>query len=463
MKRDTKFLYTKLANNLREQILSGYIKPGEFLLSEFALAKHYGLSRISVRKSLEILSAEGLVVKKAGQGTMVPVNLQLPRESNRTLNVITTSPSIFSENCLAVIIDEFKKNFPNTTVRVLNIPIIMFWQSVRDLEKSGLNPDVLLVTDSDIHDMEYRSPFLDLSETVKDCRSQFYTKLLISKNEADGSIEAVPVTFSTVYLAYNPVLFEKYNVEKPGKEWTREAFIETARKLTLDTDGDGINDQYGFSFIPIMSRWPIIAMQNGVDFNCVKDYRQPLFDTLNFIHDLLFRWRVAVLHQRWSQNLGPFFNSKSAMTLTSSLELANLKNNQMAFYPKVAPMPFGKNDSTMLITNSFMVPASANSAELAQAFIKVALSNQVQETICDKFRFLSVLKHINQGLLSKSYLKLLNIVNPDLSSSFFMHEVFPEPTIISELETEMEPFWFGLESAASTTDRLIQIIGSRDE
>lgn len=87
----------------------------------------------------------------------------------------------------------------------------------------------------------------------------------------------------------------------------------------------------------------------------------------------------------------------------------------------------------------------------------------MQETICSRFRFLSVFKHVNQGVLSKHYLKMLNIENKDLGSSFFLHEIFPEQTLISELEAEMEPFWSGLQSAAATTDRIIRIINGRGD
>lgn len=59
MKRENEFRYMKLANMLREQILSGYIRPGQYLLSENELTRHYGLSRSSVRKALDQLLDEG--------------------------------------------------------------------------------------------------------------------------------------------------------------------------------------------------------------------------------------------------------------------------------------------------------------------------------------------------------------------------------------------------------------------
>lgn len=96
MRREKEFRYLKLANILREQILSGYIKPGEFLLSENELCKFYGLSRTSVRKSLDELLKEGLIVKKPGQGTMVSPDLEITEKQRRILRILAPSPSFLS-------------------------------------------------------------------------------------------------------------------------------------------------------------------------------------------------------------------------------------------------------------------------------------------------------------------------------------------------------------------------------
>lgn len=62
-------LYLELARRLREGILSGAY--GEALPPERALAEALGASRDSVRKALDLLEEEGLVVRRQGSGTFV--------------------------------------------------------------------------------------------------------------------------------------------------------------------------------------------------------------------------------------------------------------------------------------------------------------------------------------------------------------------------------------------------------
>lgn len=62
-------VYVQLADILREQIKTGKIKPGDKLMSESEMIKEYGVARLTVRESLNILVNEGLIEKKHGKGT----------------------------------------------------------------------------------------------------------------------------------------------------------------------------------------------------------------------------------------------------------------------------------------------------------------------------------------------------------------------------------------------------------
>lgn len=64
-------LYQQLVDSIKEQILSGKIKEGDKLMTEQEFSEAYNVSRITVRKAMEMLSDEGIVVKKQGIGTFV--------------------------------------------------------------------------------------------------------------------------------------------------------------------------------------------------------------------------------------------------------------------------------------------------------------------------------------------------------------------------------------------------------
>lgn len=64
-------LYAQLARILRTQINSGEYKSDDALPTEQALSKAFGVSRITVREALRILTEEGLIVRQSGKGTFV--------------------------------------------------------------------------------------------------------------------------------------------------------------------------------------------------------------------------------------------------------------------------------------------------------------------------------------------------------------------------------------------------------
>ena len=64
-------LVQRVANALREQILSGQLSAGTKLTPEAEFARNLGISRPSLREAIRILAREGLVVVKHGIGTFV--------------------------------------------------------------------------------------------------------------------------------------------------------------------------------------------------------------------------------------------------------------------------------------------------------------------------------------------------------------------------------------------------------
>ncbi|MBA4542200.1 MULTISPECIES: extracellular solute-binding protein [Thermoactinomyces] len=461
MRREKEFRYLKLANILREQILSGYIKPGEFLLSENELCKFYGLSRTSVRKSLDELLKEGLIVKKPGQGTMVSPDLEITEKQRRILRILAPSPSFFVDNGLPVIIERFLQEHPHVDVKVLSLPSFYFWESLRTSREMGLDPDLVFVSDRQFAEMDNLDSFADLEPLLANRIPAMYPKV-IQAFRRQKEIKAAPVTFSTVYLAYNPELFRRYGVPEPASAWTQSEFVNAAKKMTRDTNGDGIIDLYGISLSSSFSRWPVFALQKGISPTNPAEHPERLVETFDFLHDLLYRDRVATIHQTETHhpNSDAFVRGKTAMVLTTTLEMAGWRSEQMDFEPQVAPLPFGDNQATLLLANMLIVPTACKSADLAKEFISTALRSDVQEKMSRTAHFLSVLKHVNEQVWDRPFLESINITNRQVENSYFLHELFPDAGVMEELETEMKLFWAGLESAASfaqTLQRMIRV------
>ncbi len=452
MKRENQFRYTRLAGILREQILSGYIKPGQYLLSENELCKHYEMSRTSVRKSLNELLQEGLIVKKVGQGTFVSPDLVVEESQRKILRIWGAMPSYFADSCIQSIIEAFHQDNPNVEVKFIGMPSNDFWESVRSSKEQGMETDLLYMTDTHFNEVNLEEAFLDLHEVMAPALPDLYPSL-IEACTRNGALIGAPVTFSPIYLVYNPELFDKYGVKHPEPNWTRDDFLEAAKQLTLDTDGDGIVDQYGFSMSSNSTRWIVLALQNGVSFS--QPFQQePLRETLTFIHDMLYRHRTAVLNQRSSLIADAFLHHKAAMVMTSAIELAGWQNESYTVPYKVASLPFGERKETLQIANMFMIPAETQNPELAARFIQAAQSPEIQEMNGRSANFLSVLESVNEMLWDSSVLKSINLQSDTSASCRFLSQLMPDPLFLELLEEEMGLFWSGLESPALTLDRL---------
>lgn len=71
IRADSPILYEQVKNAILERIASGEFKPGDKLPTEEDLCRQYGVSRITVRRALNDIAAQFLVVRKRGIGTVV--------------------------------------------------------------------------------------------------------------------------------------------------------------------------------------------------------------------------------------------------------------------------------------------------------------------------------------------------------------------------------------------------------
>ena len=74
MKNDP--VYKQMYNDFLEKIASGMIKTGDRLPSEAELCKLYKVSRITSKRALDILAAQGYISKQPGKGSFVINNTQ---------------------------------------------------------------------------------------------------------------------------------------------------------------------------------------------------------------------------------------------------------------------------------------------------------------------------------------------------------------------------------------------------
>ena len=109
-------LYLQLAEEIRQRIQEGVYPPGSRIPTEEALVEQCQVSRITVRKAMEILVEEGVLTRRRRYGTFVA-----ERKITRSLN----EGMSFSETCLR------HGDVPET--RLLSAELVRASSSVRNL------------------------------------------------------------------------------------------------------------------------------------------------------------------------------------------------------------------------------------------------------------------------------------------------------------------------------------------
>ncbi|MDD3411497.1 MAG: GntR family transcriptional regulator [Eubacteriales bacterium] len=89
------FLYMDVYEQLRQSITAGELKPEEKLMSEEDMALKYHVSRITVKKALELLKDDGYIDRVQGRGTFVrppqdhaPASADAPRPQRKTIGFV---------------------------------------------------------------------------------------------------------------------------------------------------------------------------------------------------------------------------------------------------------------------------------------------------------------------------------------------------------------------------------------
>lgn len=113
-------LYEQIATMLRERIRREH-QPGDRLPAEQELANSFGVHRLTLRRAIEALAAEGMVARRKGQravvlNTRVNYRLSAGRRFTETVQSIGRSPK-------SELVAKAAENAPETAAEALELPI----------------------------------------------------------------------------------------------------------------------------------------------------------------------------------------------------------------------------------------------------------------------------------------------------------------------------------------------------
>lgn len=161
----------------------------------------------------------------------------------------------------------------------------VFMLSSGDIEEwasNGLvrNLDDLVASDPEIYEKFYKSMFTSLKDVAK-----------------TDYLPGFPFAYVSCDLFYNKDAFDAAGLAYPDGTWTWDDFLAAAKALTIDKDGDGQTDQwgyYGYGRYAEAQAW--VFSNGGVLTDNEKHTFEPnsgALDAIQFMSDLVNVYKVA--------------------------------------------------------------------------------------------------------------------------------------------------------------------------
>lgn len=129
---------------------------------------------------------------------------------------------------------------------------------------AGEEPDVFVVPGTDFNMYAAMGALQDLSDfgnQDKQFSWDVYYPAALDYGRYDGRVYGLPVTSVPTLMFVNKTLLAREGIAIPGNDWTWQDFLEICRRVTKDTDGDGVLDQFGFYDYD----WKLAVVTNGVE------------------------------------------------------------------------------------------------------------------------------------------------------------------------------------------------------
>jgi multiple sugar transport system substrate-binding protein len=137
--------------------------------------------------------------------------------------------------------------------------------------------------------------------------------------EVDGSTYAVPIGFVPLAIYYDKAAFADAGITEVPADW--DAWVDAAKKLTVDENGDGTPERYGI-VLPDHATvgngvWPSLLWGNGGDIvsdgEAVVDSAENA-ETLAFWHDAIVNDKISPTGVDGIEADSVFSSGKAAMT-----------------------------------------------------------------------------------------------------------------------------------------------------
>ena len=290
----------------------------------------------------------------------------------------------------ATVVKGFEVAHPEIKVTVEVADWDSYWEKLRVQMAGGTPPDVFAMDAPLYMDWQARGvllnlqPYLDREPALLD---GVYPVTLEAYRTADG-IYGLPRDFQTIVLYYNKDMFDAGGVAYPTDAWTYDDLRTAAKALTLDKDGDGSTDQWGFwdGGYDMEPFWGALVWAYGGDVVNAGEGKTLIGSPeATAAFQLMSDMWVGDKSMPTEQQLAAygwdgFLSGVAAMGVSGHWSVPEY--SAVTFKWDIAPMPLGPaGRATSVNSAGFVIARDSKNPDAAWEFVKYAFSDAGQSEL----------------------------------------------------------------------------------
>lgn len=357
-------------------------------------------------------------------GIVLVSTLFMPKEKILRLGIYAGSswdvPNSYENRVLDELIEKFESQHPAIRIQYESgIPKENYEDWLAERMLLGEQPDVFIVPENSFSQLAKAGAFHQLDGFSRDNSSKKYYPVAYESGLYRGKSYALPIESNPIMMCVNKDLLEKEGIAIPSTGWTLDDLWTICQKVTKDTNGDGIIDQYGITDYD----WKQALVAYG---GRLQTDRGLEVDTPEMEKALAFISKLEGLHQNYKVRSTDFDEGKVAFYPMSLAQYRTYKPYpyHVAKYSKFLwtciPMPGASLDidATQVRTSLLAMSSKTKHRELAWEFIELLCQNvESQQELFEK----------SQGTSS-----IVSVVTSDRSVELLEASAFGSDSISSQ-------------------------------
>ncbi len=391
-----------------------------------------------------------------------PTATNEPKETDKPKDSVKITFSNWTSGLNSEVLDEvvkeFQVKFPHITVEQIKTPFGEYSDKMQAMMAGKQAPDVMYMSQLWFQSFADKGAFMDISSRVttdSELNYADFNPTLQSTGDYKGSTYMIYDAMDILSFFYNKNMFTEAGIDFPDETWTWADVVEAGKKLTKDTNNDGVMDQYGILAPDGYVSFSWIYQNGGSVLNddrTLSTMTEPAAtDAIQWISDLINTHKIApapsVTKQEGSSAM--FRAGKIGMAAYGPW-LVGLLKTDAKFDFGLTLLPSGKENRNSFVSGSgYVISKDTKNEEAAWELMKYLVSPDV------------IVKFMEHGLVFPTRQSLMK------SEYFFTEEnvtfsdqsAFVEPlpltpnwnAMFDAITKEYQLIWMGDKSVADAT------------